>query len=677
MPSMAEYNAEEQTLSIKLFSILTSYTRGKCLNMVQAEKSTQDGFKLWKMLRQEFLPSTRSRSLAVAQALASYPAFPKDKSVLECIVQYERLVQEFETLSSTTYPQELKIATLITCAESKLRERLTLTITESSSYQNVRETMLSHEQASKTWNQESILRSLTLKTEGGMIRTDTGGPAPMEVDRIEDKGKGKTKSKSKGKGKWWQLPYYPNNKGNKGNKGKGKFKGKGNSKGKKGSKGKQKGKNGGKGNSIEQNQCRIRRGFGHWSRDCPRRVQQVTVVQPQQQRPAGGSVASTAPPSSTSTLNTAVRRIFHIGPPSMSSEMPSSVRMVLIQEVTGEAGQVEHYTSVILDSGSDVSLLPMCFSAQDMQATAVRLQDCQGTALKAGGCRDATLVVQDALTGEEVELRHQFIVGDVKSCILSWGELYKRGWSVAQENNGLVLKSPQGEVQIPVHYQRNSLAIDAKVCRVEMFAKAEEEFEVRAIVQIAPDYQQNRRYGVWDVEDKHPFMRTLGRFLIDPRVVWSGNFAYRTTLIQRVADNENTWTVVEVSEKYAELEEPFGKIQEIPEDEQFVILTILSEKAENLSTFGTLLDGGGDLLAPDAVIEEEEMAEEAVGQEIPTEEVHGQDVPTGAGVPTETSRRRSHLCWRHGVDGTVQHEGFEASSKVLEDSKFRFKEESV
>ena len=217
VPSMSDYSTDEQALSIKLFSILTSYMRGKCLNMVQAEKSTQDGFKLWKLLRQEFLPSTRSISLAVAQALASYPAFPKDKSVLECIVQYERLVQEFETLGSTTYPhQELKIATLIRCAESKLREHLTLTITESSSYQNLKATMLSHEQASKTWNQESILRSLTVKTEGGMIRTDAGGPAPMEIDRIEDKGKGKGKSKSKGKGKWWQIPFYPNGKGNKG-----------------------------------------------------------------------------------------------------------------------------------------------------------------------------------------------------------------------------------------------------------------------------------------------------------------------------------------------------------------------------------------------------------------------------------------------------------------------------
>ena len=62
-----------------------------------------------------------------------------------------------------------------------------------------------------------------------MIKTDTGDPAPMDVDRIEDKGKGKGKSKSKCKGKRWQIPFYPNCKGN--------YKGKGKSKGKQGGKG--------------------------------------------------------------------------------------------------------------------------------------------------------------------------------------------------------------------------------------------------------------------------------------------------------------------------------------------------------------------------------------------------------------------------------------------------------
>ena len=112
----------------------------------------KDGFRLRKQLHQEFLPSTRSRSLALAGALAGYPSFPKEKSVLECILNYEELVAQFEELSGSDCPDELKSATLIRCAEASVRQHLQLTIKDS---------------------------------------TTSNGPKPMDVDRIEDKGKRK------------------------------------------------------------------------------------------------------------------------------------------------------------------------------------------------------------------------------------------------------------------------------------------------------------------------------------------------------------------------------------------------------------------------------------------------------------------------------------------------------
>ena len=283
MPSMTEYSEEEQQFSSRLFAILTSYLKGRCLQLVRSGLEQRDGFHLWKELHREYLPSTRARSLALAQALAAYPAFSKDKTVLECVLSYEQLVQEFEKMSGSTYPQELKSATLIRCSESRLREHLQLTIKESTTYQEIREAVLSHEQASKTWSQESIMKSLNMKS------TDAGGPAPMEIDRIEEKGKGKGKQKGKQKRKgWWQFPYggrgggQPKGKGRgfKGGKSKGKNKGKQYGK----SKGKQKGKQGGKkgGGDVGQNQCRVCFGYGHWSRDCPQRVQQVTELNVQQ-----------------------------------------------------------------------------------------------------------------------------------------------------------------------------------------------------------------------------------------------------------------------------------------------------------------------------------------------------------------------------------------------------------
>ena len=86
-------------------------------------------------------------------------------------------------------------------------------------------------------------------------------------------------------------------------------------------------------------------------------------------------------------------------------------------------------------------------------------------------------------------------------------------------------------------------------------------------------------------------MKTVGVHYADPRAVWSANFAYRTTMIQKVVDPDEGWQVVEVSQRFLEKEDPFSRIGEIPRNEQYVILTFLADREENLSTFGTLIDG--------------------------------------------------------------------------------------
>ena len=91
-PQWSTYNADERLMSQKLYGVLTSYLRGRCANMVRSEATPKGGFKLWHLLNQEFMPSTRQRSLALAQALGSFPRFSKDRSALESRLGYEQLV---------------------------------------------------------------------------------------------------------------------------------------------------------------------------------------------------------------------------------------------------------------------------------------------------------------------------------------------------------------------------------------------------------------------------------------------------------------------------------------------------------------------------------------------------------------------------------------------------------
>ena len=75
---------------------------------------------------------------------------------------------------------------------------------------------------------------------------------------------------------------------------------------------------------------------------------------------------------------------------------------------------------VILDSGSDVSLLPLNYGGKSdsgVDASIVHLRDCQGQKLQVNGYRNVSVLVNDR-DGSEAEIEHCFLIGDVKSCIL-------------------------------------------------------------------------------------------------------------------------------------------------------------------------------------------------------------------------------------------------------------------
>ena len=87
--------------------------------------------------------------------------------------------------------------------KASVRQRLHLTIQESTTYKEIKDAILSREKASKTLSQDSVLKSVNFSRPGEL--GPSNGPMPMEVDRIMlSKGKGKYKSKSKS---WWNAVH--------------------------------------------------------------------------------------------------------------------------------------------------------------------------------------------------------------------------------------------------------------------------------------------------------------------------------------------------------------------------------------------------------------------------------------------------------------------------------------
>ena len=207
-----------------------------------------------------------------------------------------------------------------------------------------------------------------------------------------------------------------------------------------------------------------------------------------------------------------------------------------------------------------------------------------------------------------------------------------------------MLKSPDKTLRIPVFFVRNSLAIRAEVNRIEQAdATLPDVLMVRAVVELEDKFRpESLRYNHWETNvDGNPCMRSVGEKFIEPTLVGPATFKYRTTLIQRksTADEDHGWCVFEVSRKFLEMDDPFGRIADInsyANGEPVTILTILSKENKNLGSFGGLLGQGGQQLdvayEPGSPLgseggEGDEVQGADGGGEVPDKGIQGRDIP--------------------------------------------------
>ncbi|CAE7625122.1 unnamed protein product [Symbiodinium necroappetens] len=207
--SFEHYSPALRARSLRLYSVLASYLKGRALKILRAT-TNGDGFRVWRQLTEELQPTTRPRTLALAQALTKFPPLRDGGSVLEYTLTFEKLISEYERASSQVYPDDLKISTLLSGLPQDVKRFLQLQIDDTTTYQKLRGILLQFERTSATWSNEYIMKAIGL--EKNSYPGDGNNPVPMDVDRVEGKGKGKEfkgkgkgqQDKGKGKGKWFQ-----------------------------------------------------------------------------------------------------------------------------------------------------------------------------------------------------------------------------------------------------------------------------------------------------------------------------------------------------------------------------------------------------------------------------------------------------------------------------------------
>ena len=274
--------------------------------------------------------------------------------------------------------------------------------------------------------------------------------------------------------------------------------------------------------------------------------------------------------------------------PVMSWWMSEESAIRAVQKVENVYLEDHLRIEVILDSGADVSLLPLHLApgrATSSKKNNARLQDAQGNKITCAGKQMVSLILFDG-EGGPVCVQEELIIADVVNPLLAVGKLIRAGWEVKTEQ-GTILTD--GESMTPVHFHKNSLATYAFIPELQQehmngnMVKNSSRQSVRTVIQLNSFVKKCLEDGVgWRNAEGIPgivhfCMKQMS--YLDPSPMFSGMyFPYRTTVIK----DGDTWKAIEVSKKYLDRREPF----EAFENEVDELITFVSPKPVTLSVIG-------------------------------------------------------------------------------------------
>ena len=200
-PCMAMSELPEQTRlrSRQLYGILSTLLKGRPLQVLRLTHN-QHGYEVMRVLHQTFQPRTRSRAMAIISAIMATPAFNKQSTIREQVHAFERACSEYLKASGKEVSEDIKFSILLRSLPKYLRDHINLSLTEDTTYVQVREQILQFENVTQSWNPSRVQQQLLMPS----VPSVGGQAADMEVDAegsvAKIKGKGKDKGKGKGKG---------------------------------------------------------------------------------------------------------------------------------------------------------------------------------------------------------------------------------------------------------------------------------------------------------------------------------------------------------------------------------------------------------------------------------------------------------------------------------------------
>ena len=132
---------EAQERSRQLHSVFTGLLRGRSLKILRSVPG-RNGFEVFSKL---YTPNTRPRSMAILTAIMNLPAFGKERTLYDHVQGLDRLISEYQKSCGQAVPEEVCLSVLVRCLPGHIRQRMQLSLDQTSKYSDIRNKVLGFE----------------------------------------------------------------------------------------------------------------------------------------------------------------------------------------------------------------------------------------------------------------------------------------------------------------------------------------------------------------------------------------------------------------------------------------------------------------------------------------------------------------------------------------------------
>ena len=190
------------------------------------------------------------------------------------------------------------------------------------------------------------------------------------------------------------------------------------------------------------------------------------------------------------------------------------------------------YEEVILDSGADITVLPLRFQGVGSESTPRgRIQDAQGNTIPTSETRAKVMFEVQSQNGERLFFRDKVLIANVQQPLFCIGKLLKDDWLTSKVGGSLVME--KGSKRFPIYMSRNSLAASMRIHRIADPTECRD--SVRMVVEIPEELEKASKERGWTLSpDGVPMHVEVSDCTVDPSNAFPSKYwPFRATLIKK------------------------------------------------------------------------------------------------------------------------------------------------